>query len=75
MPFVQQDGRLTWVPDAARPARSPRQLIELAARQLADTATDEEYICIAVPAGGPDGAEARVCFRLEGSSWVFDKMG
>jgi hypothetical protein len=78
MPFIQIDGRLSWVADATQPARSQRQLIELAAKKLADMETDLAYICI--PVEQPAGAAAEqpadvVCFRLEGNSWVFDKIG
>ena len=76
MPFIEQNGRLTWVADSPKTSRSPRQLIELAARQLADTVTDSDYICVSVAsAAGPAAPPDVVCFRLEGESWVFDKMG
>ncbi len=74
MPFVEQNGRLTWVADTPNAGRSQRELIERAARQLADTETDADYICVMVEAAA-GAAAGIVCFRLEGSSWVFDKMG
>jgi hypothetical protein len=72
MPFVQLDGRLTWVNDQPQPAKAQRQLIEQAARLVADLAPDTDYVCVPVaPAGQP---AVMVCFRLEGNDWVFDKM-
>jgi|GEM_PF-3540789 len=75
MPFVEIDGRLSWVADSAVPARRQRELIEQAARQLADMVTDEDYVCVTLPPAAAGAALDVVCFRLEGDSWVFDKMG
>ncbi|GAA4363102.1 hypothetical protein GCM10023185_31570 [Hymenobacter saemangeumensis] len=74
MPFVEVDGRLTWVADGNQPIRSQRGLIEKAAQLLADMTTEEEYICIDVPAETAGDPPVQVCFRLEGESWVFDKI-
>jgi len=72
MPFVQIDGKLSWVNDQPQPAKAQRQLIEQAAQQLATQETDTDYAC--VPLTPPGQVPVSVCFRREGDDWVFDKM-
>jgi hypothetical protein len=72
MPFVQIDGKLSWVNEQPQPAKAQRQLIEQAAHLLASQEPDTEYACVPLTPSGQ--AAISVCFRREGNDWVFDKM-